>query len=111
MIILDRPRRIPMDYFEMDRVLSELVRSYAAPSATTWFKLSLIKSPSAFEYRKKVIDFVKHFENVLMCYPSNFRTEDFRKYVKSELRKEINNIKLGNNKEVERRYQYYVNYN
>ncbi|MGD1834343.1 MAG: hypothetical protein ACPKPY_13270 [Nitrososphaeraceae archaeon] len=100
-----------MDYFEMDRVISELVRSYAAPSATTWFKLSLNKSPSAFEYRNKVIDFIKHFENILLCYPSNPRTDIFRKYVKSELRKEIKNINLGNNKEVERRYQYYVNYN
>ena len=53
------------EYFEIDRVIEDLSRNYAAPCTTTWFKVSDNKRPSVEEYRKKVVEFMKHFEHTL----------------------------------------------
>ena len=100
------------DYFEIDRVIEELAKSYAAPCATSWFKVSSIRKPSQEEYRKKVIDLIKQFEQSLpFLYPNNKESDRFMEYVRSGLRGTIYGINSGNNKEVERRYKYYAEYN
>jgi hypothetical protein len=99
------------DYFEMDRVIEDLAKSYAAPCATSWFKVSNIKKPSQQEYRKKVIDFMKRFEQALSdLYPNDAQSEQFKEYVRSGLRKAIFSVNCGNSKEVERRYKYYTDH-
>ena len=46
------------------------------PCTTTWFKVSENKRPSIEEYRKKVIEFMKHFEHTLSnYYPNNAQKE------------------------------------
>ncbi len=52
-----------MDYFEIDRVIEELPKSFAAPSATTWFKVSGQMRPSIKEYRDKVIEIMNNFKS------------------------------------------------
>ncbi|HKU83625.1 MAG TPA: hypothetical protein VJP58_06250 [Candidatus Nitrosocosmicus sp.] len=100
-----------LDLFEIDRVIDDMARGYAAPCATTWFKVTNNKNPTKEEYRKKVVEFMKHFEYVLAnLYPTNTQTEYLRDYVKGGLRKAIHSINSGNNKEVERRYTYYTDY-
>ena len=42
-----------MDYFEIERVVEELAKNYAAPCTTTWFKVTNNKKPSTQEYRAK----------------------------------------------------------
>lgn len=99
------------DLFEIDRVIDDMARTYAAPCATTWFKVTDNKRPTKEEYRIKVVEFMKHFEYVLATlYPANTQTEYLRDYVKNGLRKAIHSITSGNNKEVERRYTYYTDY-
>jgi hypothetical protein len=99
------------DLFEIDRVIDDMARAYAAPCATTWFKVTGNKNPTKEEYRIKVVEFMKHFEYVLATlYPTNTQAEYLRDYVKNGLRKAIHSITSGNNKEVERRYTYYTNY-
>lgn len=100
------------DYFEIDRVIEDLAKSYAAPCATSWFKVMNIKKPSQEEYRNKVIEFMKIFEQTLSeSYPNDVQSEEFKQYVRSGLRKAIYNVNSGNSKEVERRYKYYADYN
>lgn len=100
-----------LEYFEIDRVIEELSRSYAAPCTTTWFKVSENKRPSIEEYRKKVIEFMKHFEHILSnYYPNTAQKEQLTDYVKKGLQKAIYSINVGNDKEVERRYRYFVDY-
>ena len=100
-----------LEYFEIDRVIEELSRNYAAPCTTTWFKVSDNKRPSIEEYRKKVIEFMKHFEHTLSnYYPNNAEKEQLLDYVKRGLQKAIYSINIGNDKEVERRYRYFVDY-
>lgn len=101
-----------LEYFEIDRVIEELSRNYAAPCTTTWFKVSENKRPSIEEYRKKVIEFMKHFEHTLQTIidNDNTRKEQLTDYAKRGLQKAIYSINVGNDKEVERRYIYYVDY-
>lgn len=54
-----------LDLFEMDRVIEDMAKSYAAPCATTWFKVTNNRKPTKEEYRKKVVEFMRHFECVL----------------------------------------------
>ena len=97
------------NYFEIDRVIEDLAKSYAAPCATSWFKVNNIKRPSQEEYRKKVVEFMKHFEHTLsVFYPNNIASEEIKEYAKNGLRKAIYIVKSGNSKEVERRYKYYA---
>jgi hypothetical protein len=100
-----------LEYFEIDRVIEELPKNYAAPCTTTWFKVTNNKRPSKEEYRKKVIEFMKHFEHTLSnYYPDSAQKEQLTEYVKRGLQKTIHSVKIGNDKEVERRYRYYVDY-
>jgi len=101
-----------MDYFEIDRVIEELAKNYAAPCTTTWFKVTNNKKPSDEEYRAKVVEFMNQFEDTLSGQlPTSEQAASFLEYVKKQLQTQILLIRRGNNKEVERRFQYYVNYN
>lgn len=100
-----------IDLFEIDRVIDDMAKGYAAPCATTWFKVTGNNRPTREEYRKKVVEFMRQFEYVLAnLYPANPKTEYLREYAKMGLRKAIHSIHSGNNKEVERRYMYYTDY-
>jgi hypothetical protein len=101
-----------MDYFEIDRVVEDLAKNCAAPCTTTWFKVTNNKKPSHEEYRAKVVEFMKQFENILLArFPDSEQATLCLEYVKKQLQAQISLIRRGNNKEVERRFQYYVNYN
>jgi hypothetical protein len=101
-----------MDYFEIERVVEELAKNYAAPCTTTWFKVTNKKKPSTEEYREKVVEFMKQFESILsLQLPTGEQAASCLDYVKKLLNTQILLIRRGNNKEVERRFQYYVNYN
>lgn len=98
------------DYFEIDRLLEDLAKIYSTACATTWFKVTKNKNPSKHEFRNKVIEFMKHFEYSLSTYPESPESDRLRTHAKKILYTEIEKILAGNNKEVEKRYQYYVEY-
>jgi hypothetical protein len=98
------------DFFEIDRLIEDLAKIYSTACATTWFKLAKNKDPSIEEFRLKVIEFMKHFEQTLSAYPEGQEVENFRIYARKLLQREIERILSGNNKEVEKRYKYYVDY-
>lgn len=101
-----------MDYFEIDRVIEDLARSVAAPCATTWFKISGVKNPTIGDYRGKVIEFMNNFRQMIReSYPEIERKEGLKDYIYKGLDKAIREVNTGNNKEVERRYRYYTQYN
>lgn len=101
-----------MDFFEMERVVEDLAKNYAAPCTTTWFKVTNNKKPSTEEYREKVVEFMKEFESILSVrLPVGEQGASCLDYAKRLLNAQILLVRRGNNKEVERRFQYYVNYN
>jgi hypothetical protein len=54
---------------------------------------------------------MKHFEHILSSYfPNNPQKAQLTEYAKRGLQKAIYSINVGNDKEVERRYKYYVDY-
>jgi len=95
----------------MERVIDELARSFAAPSATTWFKVSGQKRPTLDEYRMKVVEFMNMFESTLVSgYQSYPDSSELLNFVKTGIRENISMVLSGRNKEVEKRYKYYVDY-
>ena len=98
------------DYFEIDRLIEDLAKIYSTACATTWFKTTKNKHPTKDEFRQKVVEFMKHFEYTLSTYPKTTEADQFRQYALNNLKTEIENVLAGNNKEVERRYKYYVDY-
>jgi hypothetical protein len=96
------------DYFELDRLVEELAKIYSTACATTWFKLVRGKEPTREEFRSKVVEFMEHFEYTLSTFPEGTETDQCRDYARKILRAEIENVLQGKNKEVERRYKYYI---
>lgn len=110
-IVMNQLKNI--DFFELDRVLEEIAKTYAAPSATVWFKVNNNSKPTQEEYHQKVVEFIKKFEDLIKSnYPSENEYSNYLKeYISKNIRYGISSINAGNNKEVERRYRYYVDYN
>lgn len=98
------------DYFEIDRLIEDLAKLYSTACTTSWFKISGNKHPSKEEFRHKVVEFMKHFEYTLDSFPQTATADQFREKARKSLEREIANVLAGENKEVEKRYKYYVDY-
>ncbi|HEX5982190.1 MAG TPA: hypothetical protein VFY77_05950 [Nitrososphaeraceae archaeon] len=98
------------DFFEIERLVEDLAKIYSTACATSWYKVNNITNPTIAEFRNKVIEFMKHFEYSISSFPQNNESEKFKKYAYSLLNKEIERVQNGENKEVEKRYKYFVDY-
>jgi hypothetical protein len=98
------------DYFEIDRLIEDLAKLYSTACATSWFKIEGNKRPSLEEFRHKVVEFMKHFEYTLASFPQTPAADQFREQARKSLQKEIAKVLAGENREVEKRYKYYVDY-
>ena len=98
------------DFFEIERLVEDLAKIYSTACATSWYKVTNISNPTIDEFRNKVIEFMKHFEYTLSTFPHNNESENFKKYAMNLLVKEIERVLNGENKEVEKRYKYFVDY-
>src|SRR4029453_11614534 len=79
------------------------------PSATTWFKVVSNKTPTLDEYRTKVVEFMNLFESSLSSgYQNNPNSKDILVFVKNGVRNQATAVLEGKNKDVEKRYKYYV---
>lgn len=98
------------EYFEMDRLVEDLAKIYSTACATSWFKINGNKHPTKEEFRGKVVEFMRHFEYTLAAFPPVSAGDQFREQARKSLESEIANVLAGENKEVEKRYKYYVDY-
>ena len=98
------------DYFEMDRLVEDLAKIYSTACATSWFKVMGNKRPTKEEFRNKVAEFMKHFEYTLNTFPHTPSADQFREHARKSLENEIDQVIAGENKEVEKRYKYFVDY-
>jgi hypothetical protein len=99
------------DFFEIDRLLEDLAKIYSTQCAVSWFKINDLKKPTKDEFRKRVTDFMTDFENSLSKFPDTEKGLNFKNYARELLNKQIKIVMEGNNKEVEKRYRYYAEYN
>ena len=97
-----------LDYFEVERLVEDLPKLYSCSCATSWFKIQGQRNPARNEFRKKVVEYMHHFEYTLATFPESPEGEKFKKYAKSLLDKEYKHVLDGENKDVEKRYNYFV---
>ena len=99
---------MPLDFFEIERVIEELAKAYSAQCTTTWFKILRNHKPTAEQYRSKVVEYMKQFRYLLETYPQSPETDKLKELVNKALNKEIEKVLQGSNSGVERRYKHYV---
>lgn len=98
-----------VDYFEIERLIEDLAKLYSCSSATSWFKVQNLWHPTRDEFRNKVVEFMNHFEYTISVFPDSPEGENFKKHARELLLEEIMLVLRGDNKEVEKRYNYFVN--
>lgn len=98
------------DYFEVDRLAEDVAKIYASQLAVSWLKVNNNKKPSKEEFRDLVIEFMSQFDFSLGKFPNTEEGIKFKEYAKSLLKTEIDKVREGKNKEVEKRYKYYAEY-
>lgn len=99
------------DYFEVDRVFEDIAKIFASQFAVSFYKVTNTKSPSREEFRDLVIEFMKNIGYSLDKFPDSEEGIRFKRYCRKLLAKEIDLVKTGENKEVEKRYKYFTQYN
>lgn len=97
-----------LDYFEIERLIEDLAKLYSCSCAASWFKVKNHRNPTRDEFRNKVVEFMNHFEYTLSTFPNNPESEKFKNYTRELLQKEVKQVIKGDNKDVEKRYNYFV---
>lgn len=96
--------------FEIERAFDLLPHVVGSSWSVIWFRMKGIKKPSREEYREKTIEFLKMIEPVFNSYPKDEEFAEICKYIEFRKNEEYNRIKSGENKEIEKRYDRYVDY-
>lgn len=96
--------------FEIQRAFDLLPHVVGSSWAAVWFRMKGIKKPTREEYREKTLEYLKKIEPVFDSYPKDKEFVEISKYIKFRKNEEYEKIKLGGNKEIETRYDRYVNY-
>ncbi len=96
--------------YEVVRALDRLPYVAGASFATTWFRLGGLRSPSRQEYREKAAKYFDAACRALDTFPDDERYGPIRAYIRGRLRREVGDILDGRNREVEKRYDRYLDY-
>ncbi|HSG73824.1 MAG TPA: hypothetical protein VLA01_01340 [Nitrosopumilaceae archaeon] len=96
--------------FEIERAFDLLPHVVGASWAVIWFRLNGIKNPSREEFYEKVLEYFDLLNPLFDSFHSTSTLEDMNKYIKLRKNQEIKNIKEGKNKEIEKRYERYIDY-
>lgn len=96
--------------FEIERAFDLLPHVVGSSWAVIWFRLNGIKKPSVIEYREKVIEYFNKLTPLFLSFPDNEEFSEMNQFIEKRKNQEIENIVKGINKEVEKRYERYVDY-
>jgi len=96
--------------FEIQRAFDMLPHIAGSSWAVIWFRMKGIKKPTREEYREKTLEYFKKIEPVFDSFPKDKEFEEINKYIDFRRNEEFEKIKSGENKEVETRYDRYVDY-
>ena len=96
--------------FEIERAFDLLPHVIGSSWAVVWFRLNGIKKPTKEEYRQKVLEYFDMADSLFLSYPNTEEFEAMKKYIAWRKNEEVEKIKQGLNKEVEKRYDRYVDY-
>ncbi len=96
--------------FEIQRAFDLLPHVVGSSWAVIWFRMKGIKTPTREEYHEKTIEYLKMIEPVFDSYPKEDKFAAICKYIEFRKNEEYEKIKSGENDEVEKRYDRYVDY-
>ena len=96
--------------FEIGRAFDLLPHVVGSSWAVVWFRLNEIKRPTHQEYRQKVLEYTRMLEPLFESYEQDAKLDEIRKYIKFRKAQEYERILSGDNKEVEKRYDRYIDY-
>lgn len=96
--------------FEIERAFDLLPHVVGCSWATIWFRFNGIKYPKREEFREKVIEYLRVLEPVFESFSGNEKFDEIDKYIQWRKNEEIEKIKNGLNKEVEKRYDRFIDY-
>ena len=98
------------DKFEIVRALDILPHVAGASWAMLWFRIMNIKKPTIEEFREKTIEYFDKIQPLLDSFEEKEEFGDINRYMKNRFEEEKKIIRNGENKEVEKRYQRYLDY-
>jgi len=75
-----------------------------------WYRMKGIRNPTRDEFRNKVIEFFRTLEPLFESLNGDDSMNEINSYIQNRLKNEVEQIKLGENKEIEKRYQRYIDY-
>ena len=96
--------------FEIIRALDLLPHIAGASWAMLWFRINEVKNPTKEEFREKTIDYFSKIQPLLESFDNEKEFEEINQYMKNRFENEKKLIKSGDNNEVEKRYQRYLDY-
>ena len=96
--------------YEIQRAFDQLPYVVGSSWAVIWFRMKGIKKPTREEYREKVLEYFKMVEPVFESYPKDAEFAEICKYIEFRKNDAYKKIKSGENKEIEMRYDRYVDY-
>ncbi len=96
--------------FEVERALDLLPHITGGSWAMVWFRMRGIKNPTREEFRDKAIEFFFKIESLLKSFDNDESLNEVSSYIKNRFENEIKRIQIGENKEIEKRYQRYIDY-
>ena len=94
-------------YFELSLMLENFAKNYGVPNANYYFRVNKMK-PSKEEYRRKVVEYMRHYDHTLASFESTPSYEALKNFVSTNLEKMVEQILQGKNNEVEKRYTYFM---
>ena len=96
--------------FEIERAFDLIPHVIGSSWAVVWFRMKGIKRPTREEYREKTIEYLKIIEPLFDAYPLEEEFEAIKKYIDYRKKEEYRKIESGENKEIEKRYDRYIDY-
>ena len=96
--------------FEIERAFDLLPHVVGCSWTSIWFRMNGNKRPTREEFREKTIEYLKKIEPVFHSFPNDEKFDAIQKYIDFRKNEEYQKIIDGLNKEVEKRYDRYVDY-
>lgn len=96
--------------FEIERAFDLLPHVVGASWTVIWYRLNEIKKPSREEFRKKVIEYFDLLNPLFDSFSDSSGFKEISRYIKERRNEEIEKIKNGKSKEIEKRYDRYIDY-
>ena len=97
--------------FEIERAFDLLPHVAGSSWAVVWFRMRGEKNPTREQYREKVLEYLQCIEPLFDSYPKeSTQFEAINQYIAMRREREYDAIMSGSNKEVEKRYDRYVDY-